>query len=453
MPFVSTNPATGRRLALYRRHTPTEVENIVSRSQDAFADWRAMPVRQRALALRSVAAALRQRRNTLAALLTAEVGKPITQSRAEIEKCAVGCEYYARHGAEMLRDFTPPGAPANARVVFDPLGVVLGIMPWNFPFWQTIRAAAPALLAGNTFLFKPAPTTAGCGLALERVFRAAGLPRGLFQILLVEPPTIEKLIADPRISGVTLTGSTRAGRSVAEQAGAAMKPGVFELGGSDPYLVLGDADLEEAAAICCSSRLLNSGQSCIAAKRFVVVRAVLEKFSARLLERFATQSVGDPTDEGTTVGPLARADLRDQLHDQVKRSVRRGARVLIGGHPLERPGFFYAPTVLAHVRPGMPAFDEELFGPVAAIIAARDADEAVRVANHSTYGLGAAVFTKSRRTAERIARQLEVGNVAINDFVRSDPELPFGGIKQSGYGRELAEWGARSFVNVKTIVG
>lgn len=453
MPFVSINPATRRRLASYRRHTSAEMEKIVQRSRSAFAQWREVPVRQRAITFRKLAAALRNHRDELAALLTAEVGKPIVQSRAEVEKCAASCEYYARHGAAMLATTTPPGGPAHARVVFDPLGVVLGIMPWNFPFWQTIRAAVPALLAGNAFLFKPAPTTAGCGLALERVVRLAGLPAGLFQVLLVEPAAIEKLIADPRISGVTLTGSTRAGRSVAEFAGAAMKPGVFELGGSDPYLVLGDADLAHAADLCSSSRLINSGQSCIAAKRFVVVRTVLDQFSTELVERFAAQKVGDPTDETTTVGPLARADLREQLHAQVEKSVRRGARVLIGGGPLDRPGFFYAPTVLTKVRPGMPAFDEELFGPVAAIIAVRDAEEAVRVANHSAYGLGAAVFTQNRRTAERIARQLEVGTVAINDFVRSDPALPFGGVKQSGYGRELADWGARSFVNVKTIVG
>jgi succinate-semialdehyde dehydrogenase/glutarate-semialdehyde dehydrogenase len=453
MPFVSTNPATGRRVARYPGQPSTEVEKILAQSRAALEVWRAVPLRRRAQSLRALAAGLRQRRDELASLLTTEVGKPIAQSRAEIEKCAAGCDYYAQHGPGMLGEIEVKGTTSNARVVFDPLGVVLGIMPWNFPFWQTIRAAVPAWLAGNTFLFKPAPTTAGCALALEEVVRAAGLPRGIFKTLLVEPAAIEKLIRDPRISGVTLTGSTRAGRSVAAQAGAALKPAVFELGGSDPYLVLGDADLARAADVCCYSRLINSGQSCIAAKRFIVVRSVLEKFSAMLVERFAAQKVGDPTDPATTVGPLARADLRDQLDAQVKHSVRHGARVLMGGKPIASAGFFYAPTILTNVRPGMSAFDEELFGPVAAVIAVRDVNEAVRVANDSGYGLGAAVFTRSHRTAGRIARQLEAGNVAINDFVRSDPALPFGGIKQSGYGRELAEWGARSFVNVKTIIG
>lgn len=453
MAFVSINPATGRPLSRYPNHTLGTVEQIVARSRAEFMQWRSVPVRERCVAFRALASALRENRDELAALLTAEVGKPITQSRAEVEKCATGCDYYAQHGAPVLRGFRPSHAPANTRVVFEPLGVILGIMPWNFPYWQTIRAAVPALLAGNSFLFKPAPTTAGCGLALERVFRAAGFPRNLFQTLLVTPATIDKLIADPRISGVTLTGSTRAGRSVAERAGAALKPGVFELGGSDAYLVLRDADLERAVNICSYSRLINSGQSCIAAKRFVVVRSIVDKFSAMMVDRFGAQIVGDPTDEKTTVGPLARADLRDHLHAQVKSSVRHGARVLIGSSPANRPGFFYQPTVLANVRPGMPAFDEELFGPVAAIIAARDAAEAVDLANDSAYGLGGAVFTRNQRAAERIAAQLEVGNVAINDFVRSDPALPFGGVKQSGYGRELAEWGVRSFVNVKTILG
>ena len=385
--------------------------------------------------------------------MTAEMGKPLAQSVAEIEKCALVCEYCAAHGARILADQTPPIAPAQARVLFQPLGVVLAIMPWNFPFWQSFRAAAPALMAGNTMVLKPAPITAGCGLAIEKVFQRAGAPRGIFQTVLVETGQAAALIADPRVRAVTLTGSTRAGQSVAALAGAAMKPGVFELGGSDAYLILHDADLEHAAQICAQSRLINSGQSCIAAKRFVVVRSVRREFERRLVEIMAASRVGDPTDPANSVGPLARADLRDHLHEQVRRSVRRGARVLLGGKPLPGPGFFFAPTVLTDVLPGMPAYEEELFGPVAAIIEVRDEAGAVAVANDSIYGLGAAVFSRNRTRARRIAAQIEAGAIAVNDFVRSDPTLPFGGIKQSGYGRELGEWGLRSFLNVKTVVG
>ena len=324
--------------------------------------------------------------------------------------------------------------------------------PLGFPFWQVVRAAVPVLVGGNAVLLKPALNVPRCTLALEKLFAQAGLPRGIFQVLLIGNDAASALIADPRVQGVTLTGSTRAGKAVATLAGAAMKPGVFELGGSDPAIVLEDADIARAAEVCAFSRLLNSGQSCVCAKRFIVVRSVLKEFERAFVARMAARRTGDPADPATEVGPLARADLRDALHAQVRRSVERGARVLLGGGPLAGPGFFYAPTVLTGVRPGMPAFDEELFGPVAAIIAVRDAAEAVRMANRSAFGLGASVFTRSRVRARRIAHELETGAVFINDFVRSMPELPFGGVKESGYGRELGQWGARAFVNVKTIV-
>ncbi len=451
MSFVSINPATGERIGLHRTDTRNQMLETVANAHTAFAEWRTLSFVVRAQQLRQVARTMRKQRDELASLLTAEMGKPILQSRAEIEKSATVCDYYASHAAAMLAPQVPANGPRGARISFEPLGVVLAIMPWNFPFWQTFRAAAPALMAGNTFLLKPAPNTAGCGLAIERLF--AALPySNLLQTLLVETSAVPALIADQRVRAVTLTGSTRAGQAVAALAGAAMKPGVFELGGSDAYLILDDADLALAASLCAQSRLINSGQSCIAAKRFIVVRSVKRKFEQRLVERFALNSVGDPADPATSVGPLARADLRDHLHRQVQQSMRRGAHCLAGGKSLPGPGFFYEPTILTDVQRGMPACDEELFGPVAAIIGVRDEAEAIKVANSTNYGLGAAIFSSHRRRAQRIAAQIEAGVVVINDFVRSDPALPFGGVKQSGYGRELGEWGLRSFVNIKTIV-
>ena len=451
MSFVTINPATGRRIATHHETSARAVERVVARAPAAQKNWARRGVTGRAAMLRRIGRALLASRDTLAALATAEMGKPIAQARAEVETCALLCDYYAKHGARLLADERPEGAPAGARVIFEPLGTVLAIMPWNFPFWQVVRAAVPVLIGGNAILLKPALNVAGCALALEKLFAHAGLPRGVFQILLVADTVASHLIADRRVQGVTLTGSTAAGKAVAALAGAAMKPGVFELGGSDPAIVLEDADIARAAEVCAHSRLLNSGQSCVCAKRFIVVRSVLAEFERAFTARMAARRTGDPAESATEVGPLARADLRTALHSQVRRSVARGARVLLGGAPLPGAGFFYGPTVLTHVRPGMPAFDEELFGPVAAIIAVRDADEAVRVANASRFGLGASVFTRNAARARRIARELECGAVFINDFVRSTPELPFGGVKESGHGRELGQWGARAFVNVKTV--
>ena len=453
MRFVSINPANGRRLASYPAHTRAEVAQALARAHAAHLAWRESALAARVRHFRALAKVLRARRDELAALATAEMGKPIAQSLAEAEKCATGCEYYAAHGPRMLADELPPGAPANTRVTFEPIGVVLAIMPWNFPFWQVFRAALPALMGGNAMLLKHAHNVPGCSCALETIFADAGLPAGVFQALLIDKSPVPGLLADPRIGAVTLTGSTTAGKNVAALAGAAMKPGVFELGGSDPAIVLADADLDAAAETCATARLLNSGQSCICSKRFIVVRSVRREFEKRFVARMAARRVGDPADPVTEVGPLAYAELRDELQAQVTASVRRGARVLLGGAPATGPGFFYPPTVLTEVAPGMPAFEEELFGPVAAIISVRDEAEAVRVANDSAYGLSATIFTRSRARARRLVPQIAAGTVAVDGFVRSDPALPFGGVKQSGHGRELGVWGLRAFQNIKTVWG
>ena len=451
MSLVSINPATGRRLAVYREHSSAAIERALATAHTAQRKWAQRPIAERAALLRALSRELLARREALAALATAELGKPIAQSRGEVDKCALLCDYYAQHGASLLADERPPGAPPHARVAFEPLGTILAIMPWNFPFWQALRAAVPTLLAGNAVLLKHAPNVPGCAVAVEKLFAQAGFPRGVFQSLLIGTAPVAKLIRDSRIAGVTLTGSTAAGKAVATLAGAAMKPGVFELGGSDPVIVLEDADLELAAEKAAYARLLNSGQSCVCAKRFIVVRPVVQDFEERFTARIAARRVGDPTDPATEIGPLAREDLRANLHRQVTASIRAGARLRLGGKRLAGPGFFYEPTVLTQVKPGMPAADEETFGPAAAIIPVRDAAEAVRVANATEYGLGATLFTRDRARACELIPQLAAGCVFVNDFVRSSPELPFGGIKQSGVGRELGAWGARSFVNVKAI--
>jgi len=454
--FVSINPATGRRLRAYRTHTAAETEKILRRADAAFRDWREWSFEERGGYLRSVARVLRRRAPALVRLITAEMGKPLAQARAEIEKSALTCEYYASHGGRLLAPERPAGAPKNARVLFQPLGTLLAIMPWNFPVWQAVRAAAPALMAGNTFLLKHAPNVTGCAHAVAAVFAEAArrrAPEAVFQIALLPNEAIAAVIADPRIHAVTLTGSTGAGKKVAAAAGSAIKKGVFELGGSDAYLILEDADLDLAAEVCAASRLINSGQSCVCAKRFIVVASVRRDFERKFAARLAARRVGDPLDPKTDVGPLARRDLRDKLEAQVRASVRAGARLVFGGRALPGRGFFYAPTLLTGVKPGMPAYDEELFGPVASLISVPNEAAAIRVANDSVYGLGAAVFSRSLRRARAVAARIEAGAVFINDFVRSDPTLPFGGTKQSGYGRELGSFGIREFVNVKTVLG
>jgi succinate-semialdehyde dehydrogenase/glutarate-semialdehyde dehydrogenase len=446
--IVSVDPATGAELARFAPMTVQDVEAALDAAVDAQRQWRRRPLAERTASLREIAAVLRARKDRYARLIVSEMGKPLAEAEAEIEKCAVTCEHYAGHAAGYLegRSVTP-----EAGVVYDPLGVVLAVMPWNYPFWQFFRFAAPAFAAGNGALLKHANNVPQCALAVEEVVREAGVPAGLFRTLLVDVGQIAPLIADDRIAAVTLTGSTEVGAIVAAQAGAALKKQVLELGGSDPFLVLADADVEAAARAAVKARFLNVGQSCVNAKRFIVEDAVADEFVAAFLRHTAELKVGDPTDPATAIGPMARANLRDTLHDQVERSVTAGATVLLGGEPVDGPGFFYAPTVLDQVRPGMAAFDEETFGPLAAIIRVADADEAVELANRTEFGLGAAVWTSDVDRARTLAREIEAGAVFVNGVVASDPRLPFGGVKKSGYGRELGAEGIREFCNTKTL--
>ncbi len=452
MAIITINPATGEQLESYDEMNERDIQDIIERSHEAHLAWRETGFAERGKLLRNLAEALREDQESLATLMSREMGKPIRQARAEIEKCATGCDYYAEHGESFLAPETVETDAGKSYITYRPLGVVLAIMPWNFPFWQIIRFAVPALMAGNAVLLKHAGNVTGCGLAIEDLFRRAGFPDGLFRTLLIRSDGVEAVVNDDRIAAVTLTGSTEAGRAVASTAGSNVKKTVLELGGSDPYLILEDADLERAAEACATGRLLNSGQSCIAAKRLVVVEPVLEEFQQHLIRAMKAHKVGDPMAEDSDIGPLARTDLRDDLQAQVTTSVERGATLLLGGETPEGPGAFYPPTILANVEKGMPAYDEEVFGPVAAVIAARDEEDAIRIANDTPYGLGAAVFTRDVARGEKIAAErLEAGSCFVNAFVKSDPRLPFGGVKASGYGRELSELGIREFAYAKTV--
>jgi succinate-semialdehyde dehydrogenase/glutarate-semialdehyde dehydrogenase len=452
MIIKTINPATEAALKSYRTASGNEIRRVLQKTDKAFGFWRRTSVSVRAGSMRSAAVLLRGNRNRYAELMALEMGKPVSQGRAECEKCAVVCDYFADNAERFLAGESVPTESAKSFVSFQPLGVILAIMPWNFPFWQVFRCAVPALMAGNVVLLKPASNVAGCGLAVQQIFDSSGLPEGVFNTLLVQSEQVADLIKAPSIRAVTLTGSAQAGRAVAAQAGAQLKKTVLELGGSDPYVVLEDCDLEKTVETCVASRLINNGQSCIAAKRFIVAQPILRKFEALFIARMNAAIIGDPLEAATTVGPLARQDLRRELHSQVRRSITQGARLLSGGGIPKRPGWFYPPTVLTDVRKGMPICKEETFGPVAAIIPAKDETAAIRLANDSTFGLGAAVFTQNLERGERIAtEELEAGNCFVNEMVRSDPRLSFGGIKESGYGRELGIFGIREFVNIKAI--
>ena len=449
----TVNPTTGEPLDTYEPHDEAAVTHRLARAWTGWESWRTTGFGERADLLRNVAEGLEKREQELAELMVREMGKPLTAARSEVQKCAWVCRYYADHGEEHLQhDVVDVGDDARtAYVRFDPLGPLLAIMPWNFPFWQVFRAAAPSVMAGNTVLLKHASNVPGCALEIERLFTDAGAPEGLFASLLISGSEASELIADDRIRAVTLTGSVPAGRKVAAAAGEHLKPSVLELGGSDAFIVLEDADLERAAELGAKSRLINNGQSCIAAKRFIVHEAVADEYVERLTAAVEAMTVGDPMEESTDIGPLAREDLRDDLHDQVTRSVAEGARVVLGGEPLDRPGYFYAPTILDGVGPEMAAGGEETFGPAAAVLRVADEESAIAVANSSDFGLGTSVWTEDRERGERVAARIEAGCLMINQLVKSDPRVPFGGVKDSGYGRELGAYGIKEFVNTKTV--
>ncbi len=451
MSIQSVNPATGETLATFPETSDRDIERILANSQAAFGGWRTLPFTVRAERMRAAARVLRARKTDYARAMTLEMGKPIIEAEGEVEKCAWVCDHYAEHAEADLAEQPRATDASKSYVRFDPLGPVLAVMPWNFPFWQVFRFAAPALMAGNGAVLKHASNVPRCALAIEEVFREAGFPAGLFATVLVSSAKVVKLIADPRIVAVTLTGSEQAGSIVAAQAGRELKKTVLELGGSDPFIVLGDADLARAARVAADARLINSGQSCIAAKRFIVVDPIADQFLERFKVELGSRRMGDPLARETQVGPQARGDLRDSLHQQVTESIKRGAQRLLGGEIPAGPGAFYPPTLLTAVDKGMPAFDEETFGPVAAVIRAKDQADAVRLANDSPFGLGASLWTQDRVRAESVAAELEAGTVFVNGQVKSDPRLPFGGIKRSGYGRELAEYGIREFVNIKSV--
>ena len=451
MAIESINPANGETLKTLHPWDEDRIEACLARAARAAPRWAATPLAERCGHVARVGQLLRERRDDLARLITMEMGKLIAEARAEVEKCALACDYYVENGAAFLADEEIASDAGRSYVCYQPLGTVLAVMPWNFPFWQVFRFAAPALMAGNTGLLKHASNVPQCALAIEALFRDAGLPEGVFGTLMITASQVERVIADPRVHAVTLTGSEPAGRQVAACAGRHLKKSVLELGGSDPFIVLADADLDEAVRWAVASRFLNAGQSCIAAKRFIVVDAIADTFVAAFREAVEALRPGDPLDERTTLAPMARLDLRDELHRQVQATLEAGASLVTGGAPLPGAGAFYAPTLIDEVSEGMVAWEEELFGPVAAVIRVADAERAVAVANGSRFGLGGSVWTRDVARGEDIARQLQTGAAFVNGMVKSDPRLPFGGVKASGYGRELSRHGMHEFLNAKTV--
>jgi succinate-semialdehyde dehydrogenase/glutarate-semialdehyde dehydrogenase len=451
MPIKSINPATGKEIQSFPEHSPEEIEKIVTKAGEAFKNWRNVAFSERGILMKKAAAILRDKSNIYGRVITQEMGKPLSQAIAEVEKCALVCDYYAENAEKILTPEVVSTDASESYLQFEPLGVILAVMPWNYPFWQVFRFAVPALMAGNVALLKHASNVPLSALAIEEIFSQAGFPSGTFTTLLSGPQNIEQIISLPAVKGVTLTGSEAAGRQVAAISGKYLKKIVLELGGSDPFIVLPDADLETAARAAIAGRLINNGQSCVAAKRFIIVKSVYTDFEQKLVKLMRQVKVGDPLELPTELGPLAREDLRVELERQVKRSCENGAVILCGGQRIKGPGFYFQPTLLANVHKGMPAYDEELFGPVAALIQVEDEEEAVNVANDTAFGLGASIWTGDRKKAVRLANRLESGMVFINGIVKSDPRLTFGGIKNSGYGRELADYGIKEFVNIKTV--
>lgn len=452
--LVSINPANGQEIKRYQAHTPQQVRTALLRAEKAFASWSQCPVKERSQLLQSIAVSIRKHLEPAARLASLEMGKPLVQSRAELEKCAKTFEFYAERGPGFLQDqMVFSEGSRKGYVSYRPLGPVLAIMPWNFPYWQVFRALAPVLMSGNVLLLKHAGNVSACALMIEKIMKDAGMPGHLFQTLLIPSGRVADIIADPIVAAVTFTGSTHAGRTVAATAAAHLKKQVLELGGSDAYIILEDADINRAAKACLEARMINTGQSCVAAKRFIVVKSVRKIFESKVRELIQDYRFGDPFDPANHIGPMARPDLRDELHQQVQNSIAAGAKLLTGGYLPEGPGAFYPPTLLTNVKAGMPAYSEELFGPVAVIIEAKDEADAIRIANSSEFGLGGAVFSKNKRKAEKIARELlNAGSCFVNEAVHSDARLPFGGVKSSGYGRELSSFALHEFVNIKSVV-
>jgi len=451
MAFESINPTTGEVLEVFDEWPPEKTLGAIEDVHTAWLEWRQTSFERREDLMRKTAETLRRNREEYARMMALEMGKPITEGRSEVEKCAWGCDYFAGNSSLFLAAEPAKSDCAAAYVSFRPLGTVLAVMPWNFPFWQVFRSAAPALMAGNAVILKHSSNVPRCALAIEEVFRRSGFPDNIFRTLLISSRQVESVIENERVRAVTFTGSADAGARVGAAAGRMLKKTVMELGGSDPFIVLADADVEQAALTAARARCINSGQSCIAAKRFIVEDSVYTGFMELFRKAMENLVVGNPMDEVTRIGPLAREDLMRELHAQVEDAVAKGAEIILGGKPLERKGYFYPPTILAGVGPGMRAYNEELFGPVASVIAVRDIDHAVETANDTVFGLGASIWTGDARKGEEIAARLEAGVVSVNGPVKSDPALPFGGVKGSGYGRELSYYGIREFVNIQTV--
>jgi succinate-semialdehyde dehydrogenase/glutarate-semialdehyde dehydrogenase len=451
MPYQSLNPLTGQLIREFEEHNDQAVQKTLNRAEDTYAGWREVTFAERASRMHAAARQLRQNKDRYAQLMTDEMGKLKREAVAEVEKCAMTCDYYAKHAADFLADEPLSVENGEAYLTYEPIGAVLAVMPWNFPFWQAIRFAAPNLMAGNVGLLKHAPNVPQCALALEEVFREAGFPEGTFQNLFISNEQVATLLEDPRVRAATLTGSERAGSAVAQKSGEQLKKTVLELGGSDPFIVLPDADLDQAVAAAVQSRMLNCGQSCIAAKRFIVLREVADAFTDALVERMGKLQQGDPNDSTTDYGPMAREDLANELLRQVRKTVTQGAKVLLGADRPDREGAFFNATVLTDVPKGSPAYAQELFGPVAAVFAVADEDEAVRLANDSPYGLGGSVWTQDVEKGKALAQRIDSGAVYVNKMMASHPAVPFGGVKRSGYGRELSYLGIREFTNQKTV--
>jgi len=451
MRISTTNPATGKTLRTFEPYSAARVNESIGRSVAAYHQHRRTTFAERAARMQNAAGILEAECRELGKLMTLEMGKPLKAAMAEAEKCATACRYYAENAERFLADEPIRMESGKAWIAFQPIGAILAIMPWNFPFWQVFRFAAPALMAGNVGILKHSSNVPQCALAIEDIFRRAGFVDGVFQTLLIGSDAVDGIIADTRVAAVTLTGSEGAGRSVASTAGKHLKKSVMELGGSDPFVVMPSADLETAVSTAVSARMINNGQSCIAAKRFIVHEKIYDEFLRTFVARVSAVRVGDPMDDKTELGPLATAAIRDGLDDQVKASVAKGARVLTGGKKLEREGWFYAPTVLADIPPDAPAARDELFGPVASVFKAKDLTDAIQIANGTSFGLGASVWTRDDAERDRFVSDIESGLLFINGMVASDPRLPFGGVKSSGFGRELGEFGIREFVNIKSV--